>query len=115
MDRIRKFEELLAAGTDNAMLRYTLGAAYLERGDPGQAVTHLARAVAHDPAYSAAWKAYGHAFLRSGDPDAAREAWRRGIEAAERNGDIQAAREMRVFLRRLEKSGPSSQGGTKHT
>jgi hypothetical protein len=33
----------------------------------------------------------------------AREAYVRGIAAANRNGDIQAAKEMKVFLRRLER------------
>ena len=37
----------------------------------------------------------------------AMDAYRRGIAAAEAKGDKQAAKEMTVFLRRLEKSPPA--------
>jgi hypothetical protein len=57
--------------------------------------------VAQDPHYSAAWKLLGKAQLADGETDAARAAWQRGIDVAETRGDKQAAREMRVFLRRL--------------
>ena len=101
---IASLEAMLARGTDNALLRYTLGIACLEAGREEEGLGHLERAVAHDPGYSAAWKAYGRALGETGRADDAIEAFRRGIEAAKSKGDIQAAKEMRVFLRRLEKS-----------
>ena len=101
---IASLEAMLARGTDNALLRYTLGCACLEAGREKEGLGHLERAVAHDPGYSAAWKAYGRALAAAGRADNATEAFRRGIEAAKSKGDIQAAKEMRVFLRRLEKS-----------
>ena len=55
-----------------------------------------------DPDYSAAWKLYGKALTQAGRLDEARAAYGRGIEVAERKGDKQAAKEMRVFARRLE-------------
>ncbi|RMD69724.1 MAG: tetratricopeptide repeat protein, partial [Gammaproteobacteria bacterium] len=67
-----------------------------------KAALHLAQAVARDPGYSAAWKLYGKALSELGRTEEAKEAYRRGIEAAERKGDVQAAKEMRVFLKRLE-------------
>ena len=100
---IDSLEALLARGTDNALLRYTLGRACLEAGRDGEGLEHLERAVAHDPGYSAAWKAYGRALAETGRAEEAIEAYRRGVEAAESKGDIQAAKEMRVFRRRLEK------------
>jgi len=105
MDLITNFEKLLASGTDNAMLRLSLGNAYLQHGDLEQAVLHLRAAVEQDPGYSAAWKSYGKALTQSGQVEAAAHAYTRGIESAEHKGDVQAAKEMRVFLRRLEKSG----------
>ena len=100
---IESLEAMLARGTDNALLRYTLGCACLEAGRDEEGLDHLERAVAHDPGYSAAWKAYGRALADAGRAEEAIEAYRRGIEAAESKGDIQAAKEMRVFRRRLEK------------
>ena len=101
---IDSLEAMLARGTDNALLRYTLGCACLKAGRDEEGLGHLARAVAHDPGYSAAWKAYGRALAEAGRADDAIGTYRQGIEAAESKGDIQAAKEMRVFRRRLEKS-----------
>lgn len=96
-------EQLLAKGRDDALLRFSLGGACLKEGDAAAAADHLARAVAHDPGYSAAWKLLGRALADSGRAAAAADAWARGIDAAERRGDVQAAKEMRVFLKRLDK------------
>lgn len=98
---IERLEALLAGGRDDALLRFSLGAALLRGGAPQAAAEHLARAVAHDPGYSAAWKLYAKALATSHRDDQARAAYRRGIEAAQARGDVQAAKEMRVFLRRL--------------
>ena len=107
MDAVERFEAMLASGKDNALLRFGLGNEYLKAGDAGRAAEHLARAVAHDPGYSAAWKLLGKALVQSGRDAEAAQAYRSGIEAAERRGDKQAAREMAVFLKRLEKAaGP---------
>jgi Tfp pilus assembly protein PilF len=95
---------MLAAGRDNALLRFSLGNAYLGAGEPAKAVPHLQKAVEHDPKYSAAWKLLGRALNESGEAKAALEAYRKGIEVAEARGDIQAAKEMTVFARRIEKS-----------
>ena len=103
MGLIERFEAMLAAGTDNALLRFGLGNAYLGDGDPARAAAHLAAAVAHDPNYSAAWKLLGKALAADGRENEAVDAYRRGIQAAESRGDKQAAKEMTVFLRRLEK------------
>jgi predicted Zn-dependent protease len=102
-DMIENLEAMLARGQDNAMLRYTLGTHYLKRGAAQQAVDHLREAVRMDPAYSAAWKGYGKALAAVDDLAGARDAYARGIKAAGQKGDIQAAREMQVFLRRVEK------------
>ena len=100
---IDSLERMLAAGTDNAMLRFTLGKLYLDAADLPQAVTHLRVAVSHDPRYSAAWKWLGRALADAGQPDAARDAFRAGIAVAQEKGDKQAVREMQVFLRRLDR------------
>ena len=100
-----RFLALLAAGKESALLRYSIGNEFLKLGDAAAAVTHLDKAVALDAGYSAAWKLLGKARRDSGDSNGARNAWRRGIEAAAARGDKQAEKEMTVFLRRLDKSG----------
>ena len=106
MDRIESLQALLARGPDGALLRYSLGLEHLKLGQVAEARGHLDRAVALDPDYSAAWKLLGKACTEAGDADAAITAYRTGIAAAERKGDVQAAKEMRVFLARLERARP---------
>lgn len=103
---IENFEKMLAAGRDNALLRFTLGNAYLGAGEAAKAVPHLQKAVEHDPNYSAAWKLLGKALNESGDAQAALVAYQLGIQVAEAKGDKQAAKEMTVFAKRIEKLPP---------
>ena len=100
---LQNLEKMLASGKDNALLRYSLGNEYLKLGDAQTAAQHLARAVALDPNYSAAWKVLGKALQAAERPAEALAAYRCGIEAAEKKGDKQAAKEMHVFAKRLEK------------
>ena len=104
MSMIKNLEAMLEAGQDNALLRFTLGSALFKQGDAAQAVTQLRAAVGHDPNYSAAWKIYGKALQAIGELEDARLAFESGISAAERHGDVQAAKEMKVFLKRVHKA-----------
>ncbi|MCM2320411.1 MAG: tetratricopeptide repeat protein [Pseudomonas sp.] len=106
MTTVAALEKLLAAGHDNALLRFGLGNAHLDTGDAAQALPHLQRCVEFDPNYSAAWKLLGKAQAMLGDNDAARTAWQQGLDAARRHGDKQAEKEMTVFLRKLDKPRP---------
>jgi Tfp pilus assembly protein PilF len=93
-------ERMLADGQETAVLRFSLGNAYLKR-DPARAINHFGRAVELDPGYSAAWKLLGKTQASTEQFVEARASFEAGIRAAEANGDIQAAKEMRVFLKRL--------------
>lgn len=104
---IETLERMLAAGKDSALLRFGLGKSWLDAGDPVRAATHLGRCVVLDPDYSAAWKLLGKAWLAGGQPQAAREAWQRGLSVAGSKGDRQARKEMQVFLRRLDRDSPA--------
>jgi predicted Zn-dependent protease len=104
MSLLDRFEAMLASGRDDALLRFSLGMQYLQAGQADRAAEHLRRAVTHDPDNSAAWKLLGRALAQAGDAAGAAMAYRDGIAAAERRGDKQAAKEMTVFLRRLDKA-----------
>lgn len=96
-------ERMLARGQDNVLLRLGLGSAYLARDEWDRAITHLRAAVTLDPGHAPAWKLLGKALAAAGDTSGARDAYTTGIAAAEKGGHIQAAREMRVFLKRLDR------------
>lgn len=102
MSLIANFEKMLAAGQDNVLLRFGLGQAYLNAGQFEPAITHLRKALEFDKQYSAAWKLLGKALASAGNPAEASTAYQQGITIAEAKGDVQAAKEMKVFLKRLK-------------
>jgi len=103
---ITNLEKLLDGPRDGALLRYSLGNEWLKAGQPAQAAICFAAAVARDADYSAAWKLLGKALAADQRPAEAVAAWTAGIEVAERKGDIQAAKEMKVFVKRLRQAPP---------
>ena len=94
---------MLQQGQDNLLLRFGLGQAYINEKQPERAIEHLEKALTFDKEHSAAWKLLGKAFAATGQDEKAIETYQRGIEIAENKGDIQAAKEMKVFLKRLMK------------
>ncbi len=106
-DRIAPLLAMLDRGQDSALLRFSLGNEYAAVGDFAAAAEHLRRAVEMDRGYSAAWKLLGRALAEEGRTAEAKDAYREGIGVAKDKGDRQAAKEMQVFLRRLEKQSGS--------
>jgi len=103
MPIVDNLEAMLARGQDTALLRYSLGGEYLKLNQPDKAAAHLRQAVTKDPKYSAAWKRLGKALADAGQKAEAIKAYEDGIKVASEKGDIQAAKEMTVFLKRLQK------------
>lgn len=112
MNPLETFEKLLAQGKDNALLRYSLGNEYAKLGRQDEAIAELREALRQDPKYSAAWKLLGKVLADSGALAEALDTYRQGIAAAQAKGDLQAAKEMAVFARRIEKqlAGPPAGG-----
>lgn len=101
---IARLRALCGGPRDGPMLRFALASALFAAGDATAAIVELKHALDADPNYSAAWKVLGNAHAASGDSHAAISAFERGITAATAHGDIQAAREMAVLLRRLQRA-----------
>ena len=102
--RIDSLVSMLERGQDSALLRFSLGNEYLGVDEYSLAVEHLQYAVELDPNYSAAWKLLGKALASQNSIAEAIDAYQQGVQTAEANGDRQAAKEMTVFLRRLQKA-----------
>lgn len=96
---------MILKGQDNALVRYSLGNEYCRAKKYSDAIKHLGRAIELDPEYSAAWKLYGKALTGNNQYNEAIKAYEKGITVAEKKGDIQAAKEMKVYLKRLKNSG----------
>jgi Flp pilus assembly protein TadD len=110
MTTLENLLKLLDTPRDGALLRFSLGSEFLKAGDIPQAVAQLRLAVAKDPKFSAAWKVLGKALADMGDLGEALTAYRQGIAVAEARGDVQAAKEMKVFARRLERAAEIEKG-----
>ena len=99
---IDALKNMLDQGQDNLLLRFGLGQALIKQGQAAEAIEHLMAALEFDTTHSAAWKLLGKAYAETGQSAEAMEAYKQGIEVAETRGDIQAAKEMKVFLKRLQ-------------
>ncbi|MBK9444762.1 MAG: tetratricopeptide repeat protein [Betaproteobacteria bacterium] len=106
---IANLEKMLGGPRDGAMLRYSLGNELLKAGEAAAAAQRFREALEKDAHYSAAWKLLGKALTDAGDPAGALTAYEQGIAVAEKRGDVQAAKEMNVFARRLQKALLSEQ------
>lgn len=102
--RIEQLEKLIEANPENALFFYTLGREYLKARRFAEAIPHLQQAIRLQPEHSAAYRELGSALSGCGKPEEAKEIYTRGIEIAEQQGDIQTAKEMRVFLKRLDQT-----------
>jgi Tfp pilus assembly protein PilF len=100
---LEKLEAMLASGQDSSGLRFALASGYFREGDCVRAIEHAGFAVKLKPDYSAAWRLLGQAQVAAGQAEAAAASFERGIDAAQKSGDRQVEKEMRVFLRRLQK------------
>ena len=100
---IDTLKTMLEQGQDSLILRFGLGQALLNDDQAKEAIEHFKMALEFDASYSAAWKLLGKAQVACDQKENAIETYRKGIEVAEQKGDIQAAKEMKVFLKRLLK------------
>lgn len=102
-ERIHELLELLAEEPADALLRLLLGKEYVAAGDWAAALPHLEQAVALDPRYSAQYRELGGVLDKLGRPADAADVWQRGVTVADETGDLQTAKEMGVFLGRLNR------------
>lgn len=79
---IEIWNALVHSHGEDVALRVNLGLALLKTAQPELALSHLARAVAKDPAHERAWRYVGLAEWRVGNLDRAREAFLRGGQAS---------------------------------
>jgi Flp pilus assembly protein TadD len=102
-DRIKALRDIVEADQEDALARFMLGKELLDHGRPTEAAAEFDMAVRLDPDHTASWRWYGQALEAAGMKDHAARVYRLGIEVAQRTRDLQAGKEMKVFLARLEK------------
>lgn len=96
--RIEALQKMLAARPDDGRLRFGLALELLARGDTEDGVRELRTYLEASDDEGNAWGRLGAALRQLDRDDDARDAYRRGIEAAERHGHPTMAEEFEEIL-----------------
>ena len=96
--KIEIFTAMLAEQPENAMIWYGLGSEQYKLENWSEAAKSLRQVVSLNPDYTAAYQMLGTVLANTGDLDGAQQAWRNGIEAADRTGAWKAGQHMRGLL-----------------
>ena len=100
-DRLEKLQQLLARDPNDTFLLYGIALEHKKLGDAKNAIEFLDRVIAADAGYCYAYHQKGLIFESTGDTEAARSAYRAGIEAAAKKGDAHAQSEIQAALELL--------------
>ena len=96
--RVEALEKMLAARPDDARLRFGLALEHLASGDSEAGVRELLVYLEASDDEGNAWGRLGSALRQLGRDEEAKDAYRRGIEAAEKHGHPTMADEFREVL-----------------
>lgn len=97
-DRIDALKGMLEKRPDDARLRFGLAMEYLTAGRTAEGVEHLRLYLDSADDEGNAWGRLGQALMELGQEEEAREAMKKGIDAAERYGHPTMAEEFREIL-----------------
>jgi Flp pilus assembly protein TadD len=96
--KIEIFTAMLAEQSENAMIWYGLASEQYKLENWAEVAKSLRQVVRLNPDYAAAYQMLGTALANAGDLAGAQQAWRDGIEAADRTGAWKAGQHMRALL-----------------
>jgi tetratricopeptide (TPR) repeat protein len=96
--RMQQLQQMLEQAPADAFLLYGIAMEHKKSGDAARAVEYFDRTIQVDPGYCYAYYQRGQVLESRGDEEAARQAYRAGIEAAVKNGDAHARSELEAAL-----------------
>jgi predicted Zn-dependent protease len=99
--RKQQIEEMLVSDPNDPFLRYGLAMEHVSAGDDAAAAKCLQDLITVTPDYVPGYQQLGQVLLRQGRTGEARQAWRQGVQAAEKAGNFHARDEMQGFLDNL--------------
>ncbi|MEA2733964.1 MAG: hypothetical protein QOE14_415 [Humisphaera sp.] len=101
-ERLQQLTKMLEREPNDTFLIYGLALEHKKLGDDSRAIELLDRVIALDPGYCYAYYQKGMAFESTGDADAAKSAYRAGIDAAKKKGDAHAQSELETAMNMME-------------
>jgi predicted Zn-dependent protease len=102
MAELNIMEAMLGEGEDNALIRFTMGSAFIKHGKYEQAIEQLAKAVELKPDYTTAWLKYAQALIETGRTEESISTLEIGISVATEKNDTQSLAEMQNLLNSLQ-------------
>ena len=101
-DRKKQLQAMLEKEPNDTFLLYGLALEFKKAGEAKPAIEYLDRVIGLDPGYCYAYHQKGLIFESTGDTNAAKAAYRDGVEAAKKKGDSHARQEIEAALEILE-------------
>ena len=100
--RQEKLRKMLEKSPGDTFLLYAMAMECRKSGDAKSALEFLDQVIQHDWGYCYAYHQKGLTMESMGDLDGARQAYRQGIDAANRKGDQHAGQEIAAALAMIE-------------
>lgn len=100
---LNDFLEAAAMEPDDPVVLFGLASEYLKLNRYDDAIATAQRLIQVQNDFSAAYRLLGQAYTGKGATDEAIRIYQSGVAVAHKKGDLQTAKEMEVFLHRLQK------------
>lgn len=100
--RMQQLQQMLQKEPNDTFLLYGLALEFKKANDPQHALEYLDRVIALDAGYCYAYHQKGLIHESAGNLDAAKLAYKQGIQAAKNKGDQHARQELEAALEVIE-------------
>ncbi len=101
-ERIQKFKRLLEKSPSNPLVHYSLANEYFKLNRYEEAIETINSYLKLKDDEGAAYRILGHCYTELGMADSAKDAYKKGIQAASRHGHPDMAEEFSDYLESLD-------------
>lgn len=102
MDKLARLHAFLDSDPDDLFTRFAIAMEHIKAGEHSDAVQWLTDVTDRDPEYLGAYYHLGKCLEHIQEPEAARQAYIRGLEQARLSGDTHSAAELAAALQEID-------------